>query len=62
MKKLLKSGICESANSARMHCSLWKSQQVWAEPKKKKRREIHRTKTQTQQLVESKHSHSVRLD
>ena len=35
MKKLLKSGICGSANSARMHCSLWKSQQVWAEPKKK---------------------------
>ena len=26
MKKLLKSGICGSMNSARMHCSLWKSQ------------------------------------
>ena len=45
MKKLLKSGIkllkseiCESVNSARMHCLLWKSQQVWAEPKKKKKR------------------------
>ena len=34
MKKLLKSEICESVNSARMHCSLWKSQQMWAEPKK----------------------------
>ena len=37
MKKLLKSGICESVNSARMHCSLWKSQQVRAEPKKKRK-------------------------
>ena len=36
MKKLLKSGICGFMNSARMHCSLWKSQQVRAEPKKKK--------------------------
>ena len=26
MKKLLKSGICGSVNSARMHCSPWKSQ------------------------------------
>ena len=26
MKKLLKSGICGSMNSAQMHCSLWKSQ------------------------------------
>ena len=37
MKKLLKSEICESVNNARMHYSLWKSQQVRAEPKKKKR-------------------------
>ena len=63
MKKLLKSGIkllkseiCESVNSARMHCLLWKSQQVRAEPKKKKKEEIRRTKTQMQQSVESKHS------
>ena len=26
MKKLLKSGICGFVNSARMHCSPWKSQ------------------------------------
>ena len=26
MKKLLKSGICGSVNSARMHCLPWKSQ------------------------------------
>ena len=26
MKKLLKSAICGSVNSARMHCSPWKSQ------------------------------------
>ena len=28
MKKLLKSGICGSVNSARMHYSLWKSQHL----------------------------------
>ena len=28
MKKLLKSGICRSMNSARVHCSPWKSQQM----------------------------------
>ena len=28
MKKLLKSGICGSVNSAQMHCSLWKSQHL----------------------------------
>ena len=28
MKKLLKSGICGSVNSARMHCSPWKSQHL----------------------------------
>ena len=28
MKKLQKSGICGSVNSARMHCSLWKSQHL----------------------------------
>ena len=28
MKKLLKSGICGSMNSARMHCSRWKSQHL----------------------------------
>ena len=39
MKKLLKSGICGSVNSARMHCLLWKSQQVRVEPKKKKKKE-----------------------
>ena len=39
MKKLLKSGICGSVNSARMHCSLCKSQQMRAEQKKKKKKE-----------------------
>ena len=29
MKKLLKSGICGSMNSAQMHCLLWKSQHWW---------------------------------
>ena len=38
MKKLLKSGIYDSVNSVRMQCSLWKSQQVRAEPKKKEER------------------------
>ena len=38
VKKLLKSGICKFVNSARMHCSLWKSQQVRAEPKEKEER------------------------
>ena len=28
MKKLLKSEICGSVNSAQMHCSLWKSQHL----------------------------------
>ena len=42
MKNLLKNGFCGSVNNARMHCSLWKSQQVRAEPKKKK---IRRAKT-----------------
>ena len=28
MKKWLKSGICGSVNSARMHCSPWKSQHL----------------------------------
>ena len=37
MKKLMKSGICGSVNSARMHCSWRKSQQVRVEPKKKKK-------------------------
>ena len=34
MKKWLKSEICGSMNSARMHCSLTKSQQV-RQPKKR---------------------------
>ena len=38
MKKLLKSEICGSMNSARMHCSLTKSQQVRLPKKKKKKR------------------------
>ena len=29
MKKLLKSGIYGSVNSALIHCSLWKSQHLW---------------------------------
>ena len=37
MKKLLKSGICGSMNNARVHCSPWKSQQVRAKGKKKKK-------------------------
>ena len=37
MKKLLKSEIYGSVNSVRMHCLLWKSQQMRAEPKKKKK-------------------------
>ena len=62
MKKLLKSGICGSVNSARIctvHCGKVNKCGL---NQKKKRREIHMTKTQTQQLVESKHSHSVRLN
>ena len=35
MKKLLKSGICGFVNSAQMHCSLWISQQVRLNQKKK---------------------------
>ena len=37
MKKLLKSGICGSVNSARMHCSPRKSQLLRAKQKKKKK-------------------------
>ena len=33
MKKLLKSGICGSMNSAHVHCSSWKSQQMQAKKK-----------------------------
>ena len=39
MKKLLKSEVCGIVNSARVHCSLLKSQQYAAEPKKKKKTE-----------------------
>ena len=51
-------------NSAQIHCLLWKSQQVRAEPKikiknKKIKREIRGTKTRTQQSVESKHSQCI---
>ena len=35
MKKLLKSGIYGSVNSARIYCSPWKSQQMRVEKKKK---------------------------
>ena len=35
MKKLLKSGICGSMNSAHVHCSSWKSQQMRAKKKGK---------------------------
>ena len=45
MKKLLKSGICESVNSARMHCSLWNSQLLQA--KKKKKGEKHAAENAT---------------
>ena len=36
MKKLLKSGICGSMNSAWMHCSPWNSQLLRAKKRKKK--------------------------
>ena len=39
MKKLLKSGICRSVNSARMHCSPWKSQQMQAKKIKRENAE-----------------------
>ena len=35
MKKLLKSGICGSMNSAHVHCLSWKSQQMRAKKKGK---------------------------
>ena len=38
MKKLLKSGICGSVNSAQVHCSPWKSQQMQAEEKGNKKK------------------------
>ena len=38
MKKLLKSGICGSVNSARMHCSPWNSQLLRAKKKGKKKK------------------------
>ena len=61
MKKLLKSEICRSVNSARMHCSPWKSQQMWAKPKKKKkkktteqkRRRLNNLNQNRQKLVRS---------
>ena len=37
MKKLLKSEICGSVNSARMYCSQWNSQLLRAKKKKGKR-------------------------
>ena len=62
MKKLLKSGICGSVNSARMHFSPSKSQLLRAKQKKKKRkkkREKHRTETQTPKSFESKRVHNL---
>ena len=60
MKKLLKSEICRSVNSARMHCSPWKSQQMRAKPKKKKkktaeqkRRRLNNLNPNKQKLVRS---------
>ena len=38
MKKLIKSDICESINSARMHCSWLKRSAFTAERKKKKKK------------------------
>ena len=38
MKKLIKSDICGSMNSARMHCSQSKKSAFTAESKKKKKR------------------------
>ena len=37
MKKLLKSEVCRSVNSARVHCSQEKSQQLWLKKRKKRR-------------------------
>jgi len=37
MKKLVKSEVCGPVNSARMHGSLLKSQNMWLEKKEKKR-------------------------
>ena len=37
MKKLLRNGICGSVNSAQIHCSSWKSQQMRVEKKKRKK-------------------------
>ena len=38
MKKLVKSEVCGPVNSARMHGSLLKSQNMWLEKKKKEMR------------------------
>ena len=49
MKKLVKSGICGSINSTRVHCSPWKIQQMRAKKKKKrgKRQKWKRRGTET---------------
>jgi len=47
MKILLKSGICESVNSARVYYSSWKSQQMWAKRKKEENAKNENADAQT---------------
>ena len=60
MKKLLKSEIYESMNSAQMHCSRTKSQQVQLPKKKKKKKGLKRVESKMwTQEAESKQSLKV---
>ena len=47
MKKLIKSDICGSVNSARMHCSRLKKSAFTAESKKKKKKKKRKKKAET---------------
>ena len=47
MKKLIKSDICGSVNSARMHCSRLKSQPLRLKAKKKKKKRKRKKKAET---------------
>ena len=61
-KKLLKSVICGTVNSARMHCSQLIKSTITGWKKKKKRRGKRRGETQTQVSLQSKQSHYRDLD
>ena len=51
IKKLLKSVICGTVNSARMHCSQLTKSTIAAEPKKKKKREKRSSKNVDAEII-----------